>query len=53
MFIKKKSSYIQEKLLKKISKKYYLEIKVFIKQNANILLNYRFMNHKIKLLKDK
>ena len=33
--------------------KYYLKIKVFIKQDANILSNYRPENYKIKLLKDK
>ena len=34
-------------------KEYYLEIKVFIKQNTNILPNYRSKNHKIKPIEGK
>ena len=34
-------------------KKYHLEIKVFIKQDANILLNHRSKDYKIELLKNK
>ena len=52
-FMKRKPSYIQEKLLKKTSKEYHLEIKSFMKQDANILPNYRSKNYKIKLLKGK
>ena len=52
-FIKGKLSYIWEKLLKKVSKKYYSEIEVFIKQNTDILLNHRPKNHEIELLKGK
>ena len=36
-----------------MSKKYYLKIKIFIKQDANILSNYRFEDHKIELFNDK
>ena len=53
MFIKRKSSYTQEKLLKKMPKKYHSKIKVFIKQDTDILPNYRSKNHKIELLKGK
>ena len=52
-FMKKKLSYTQKKLLKKVPKEYHLEIKVFIKQDANILLNHKPENHKIKLIKGK
>ena len=52
-FMKKKSSYTQEKLLKNLLKEYYLEIKIFMKQDDNILPNYKSKNHKIKLLKGK
>ena len=34
-------------------KEYYLEIGVFIKQDANILSNHRLKDHEIKLLKGK
>ena len=52
-FMKEKPSYTQQKLFKKVLKEYYLEIKVFIKQDADILLNHRLKNHEIKLLKSK
>ena len=51
--MKGKPSYTQEKPLKKVSKKYHLEIKVFMEQNANILLNHRSENHKIELFEGK
>ena len=52
-FMKKKSSYIHEKLMKKMPKEYHSEIDVFLKQNANILSNYRNENYKIDLLEGK
>ena len=36
-----------------MSKKYYLEIKIFIKQDADILPNHRSKNHEIELFKGK
>ena len=53
MFIKGKPSYTWEKLLKKVPKEYYLEIKVFIKQNADILLNDKPKDYEIELLEGK
>ena len=53
IFMKRKLSYTQKKLLKKMPKKYHSEIKIFIKQDTNILSNHRLKNHKIKLLKGK
>ena len=52
-FIKRKPSYTREKPLKKVLKEYYLEIKIFIKQDPDILPNHRPKNHKIELLKSK
>ena len=51
--MKEKLSYTREKLLKKMLKRYYSEIKVFMKQDANILLNHRLEDHKIELIKGK
>ena len=53
MFMKRKLNYTQEKLLKKMPKEYYSEIKIFIKQNTDILLNHRSKDYSIKLFKDK
>ena len=53
MLMKRRPSYTQEKLLKKVPKEYHLEIKVFIKQDTDILPNYKPENHKIGLLKGK
>ena len=53
IFMKEKPSYTQEKLLKKVPKEYHSEIKVFIKQDINILPNHRPKNHKIELFKGK
>ena len=52
-FIKGKPSYTQEEMLKKVPKEYHLEIKVFIKQDANILPNHRPKDYKIELIKGK
>ena len=52
-FMKGKPSYTREKLLKKVPKEYHSNIKVFIKQDANILSNHRLEDHKIELLEGK
>ena len=53
MFIKEKQNYTQEGLLIKVLKEHYLEIKIFMKQDSDILPNYRSKNHEIELLKSK
>ena len=39
--------------MKKVLKEYYLEINMFLKQDADILLDNKDMDHKIKLLRGK
>ena len=51
--MKGKSSYTRKELMKKVPKEYHSEINVFLKQNIDILPDYRDEDHKIELLKGK
>ena len=48
-FMKGKPKYTQEKLLKKVLKEYHSIIDVFMKRDADILLEHRDKNHSIQL----
>ena len=50
-FMKDKSIYTWEKIMMKISKKYYNEIEIFIKQKTDYLFSYYSKNFKIQLIK--
>ena len=49
MFMKSKPNYTQEKLLKKVPKEYHSVINVFMKRNADMLLEHQDKDHSIQL----
>ena len=51
--MKRKPNYTHKKLMKKVPKKYYSEINIFLKQDTDILPDHRDKNHKIELQEGK
>lgn len=47
-FVKGKPSYTREELLKRVPEEYHSEVKVFMKQDADILPEHRKEDHQIE-----